>query len=144
MGKISKYFYVEEFVPPEIFSIYGDKSIWFVDKRLVTLSDFTRGFFGRQMIINDWLWKGSQKDRGFRMPNSTIGSTLSQHHFGRAEDYNIQGLAVQEVYQAILANAAAFMAAGLTAMEDIASTTTHTHNDCRWTGLPNILIVQPS
>lgn len=138
--KISQHFNLEEFVPQDIFNQYGEKSIWFIDPRLINLAEFIRTFFNKPMTING----NGLNERGFRSPDSSTGAKLSQHKFGRAIDFNIQGLTPQQVYDTILKNKDAFMKAGLTTMEDIKMTPTWTHVDVRQTNKLDILIVQPA
>ena len=152
MEKITKNFYITEFVSYKVFKQFGEKSHWFVDRRIVELAQFTRDYFWKSMTINNW-WDANESEQdalpserqysGFREPSCTIGGTLSQHRFGRAIDIRIVGLTPQEVYTAILAAKEKFMAAGLTTLEDIRDTPTWNHLDIRYTGKSDILIVRP-
>lgn len=150
--KISKDFYLTEFVSKNIYDQFGEKSIWFVDPRIVQLAQFTRDYFGKSITINNWYDEGDAFQKalpderqysGFREPACTIGGKLSQHRYGRAIDIRVSGLTPQEVYQAILAAEKQFMEAGLTTLEDIRDTPTWNHLDIRHTGLDKILIVRP-
>lgn len=135
------YFKIQEFVSKNVYTQYGEKSIWFVDPKIQKLANFTRKFFGRPVTINNWLWGGKLENRCFREPSLNIGAALSQHISGRAIDINVAGLTPKQVYAAILANEKAFMEAGLTCVEDISDTPTWCHLDIRNTGLNKILIV---
>lgn len=141
--KVSKNFRAEEFLPPEIFSSYGESSIWFIDKRTVDLAQFVRDFFQRSVTINNWHSGGSFKERGFRVPESKTGQRLSQHKYCRAVDFTVAGISPSEVKSTILHNSAKFLAVGMTTMESENYTPTWTHIDIRWTGLDSILIVKP-
>lgn len=143
MGKISTYFSIEEFVPKEIFSKYGDKSTWFIDRNTVLLADFIRDRFGKSMTINNWHTGGSFNNRGFRVPDCAIGGALSQHKFKTAFDFNIDGITPQEIYKDIIDHQDMYMKAGATTIEDISFTNGWNHIDRRWTGLDKILIVKP-
>ena len=151
MNKISKDFYITEFVSKNIFDTYGQKSMWFVDPRIITLAQFTRDTFGKPLTINDWwddepnetVLPNERRYSGFREPSCTIGGKLSQHRYGRAIDIKITGLTPQEIYAHVLANKKLFMDAGLTTLEDIRDTPTWNHLDLRYTGLNDILIVRP-
>lgn len=141
--KISTYFRIEEFVPKELYSKFGDKSIWFIDRGTVLLADFIRDRFGKSMTINNWHSGGSFNNRGFRMPDAAIGGALSQHKFGKAIDFNITGATPQEIYKDIIDNADMYMKAGATTVEDIAFTNGWNHIDRRYTNQSTLLIVKP-
>lgn len=140
---VSKYFQLEELVPKETFQAFGESSIWFLDKRLLTLADFVRDYFKAPVYINNWLWGGIENYRGYRPPTSTVGATQSQHRFGRAFDCSVKDLSPNQVYDTILKNPSQFISNGLTCMENILADNSHVHMDIRWTNSPTILIVNP-
>lgn len=140
---VSKYFDIRELVPQSVFKAYGDDSIWFIDPRLVKVLDAIRGHFKAPVTINNWHTGGTYQNRGYRLPNTTVGASLSQHKFGRAADINIKGYTPQSIYKEILANETLFLCLGLTTLEDIEMTPTWNHLDVRNTGLDRILIVKP-
>lgn len=141
--EFSKHFKIQEFVPSSIYNIWGERSVYFLDPRMITLADFMRDFFGKPITINNWYAGGNFDLRGFRPPDTLTGGKLSQHKFGRAFDSNVEGLTPQEVYETIIKNEYLFRNAGLTTMEDINFTTGWNHLDIRWTGLNFIQIVKP-
>ena len=64
------------------------------DYRLIEAFQALRDFIGRPMIVNS----------GYRSPlyNRKVGgSPKSQHVLGRAIDFRINGMAIEDVYQAI-------------------------------------------
>lgn len=140
---VSKYFIVQEFVPPEIYKQFGDMAWQFIDPRLVTLADYIREYFGKAMTINNWDSGGTLSLRGFRLPDTEVGGRLSQHKFGRAFDFNLTGITPQESYSVILKNKKSFMAKGLTTVENIDFTHTWNHVDVRYTGKTDLFIVNP-
>ena len=141
--KISTYFRIEELVPKELYVKFGEKSIWFIERGTVLLADFIRDRFGKSMTINNWHSGGPLNNRGFRMPDCAIGGVLSQHKFGRAIDYNIEGVTPQEAYKDIIDNSDMYLKAGATTVEDIAFTTGWIHLDRRWTNKNELSIVKP-
>lgn len=143
MNKISSYFYLYEFVPKEIYERWGDKSIWFIDRRIVLLADFIRDRFGKPMTINNWHEGGPFSYRGFRQRSCEVGGDLSQHRFGRAIDFSIKDTTVEEIYKDINDNFDMYSKAGLTTIEDISFTTHWIHADIRITNLETLLIVKP-
>lgn len=156
MGKASKNFNVEEFVPQKIFEKYGDASLWFVDPKIVSLAQYIREYFGKSMTINNWHSGGSFNYRGFRPDSfyyqwdnsisaykSKRKGKLSQHRMGRAIDFNISGLDCDEIRNEFLMNEQQWMEAGLTTIEDGAYAPTWVHIDIRHTGKDNLFIVKP-
>jgi len=139
--KVSKDFFLGEFIPPEVLEKYPEKGIWFVDPKIIAIAQFMRDRYRLPIIINDYLNKGNYINSGFRVPSCSIGAELSQHRFGRAIDPKIQGMFPEEVRDDIKRNWPLFKAVGLTTIE--ADTETWVHVDCRYTGLNELLIVSP-
>lgn len=136
--KLSKNFHLKEFMPDYIYAKWGDACIWFLDKRIVSISQALRDEFGA-ITING----GGYNFSGFRDPSCTVGGKLSQHRFGRAVDLKFADHDVQYVYQAIKLNETKWMNEGITTMENINFTPSWLHVDCRWTNMNKIKIVTP-
>jgi len=99
-----EYFQLFELVPHAQWSRTAHSTLWklFDDRVLITL-DALRKRHGR-MTMNDYHWGGHNEFRGWRPLDCAIGSTLSQHKFGRAADATFGDTGVEEVRQDILAN----------------------------------------
>ncbi|MDK2909652.1 MAG: hypothetical protein PWR20_1219 [Bacteroidales bacterium] len=139
--KVSKNFVIQEFVGPAIINARGEKAIQLLDYRIILIAQFIRDYFGRPMTINNWHIGGHFTERGFREPQTHTGAPFSQHKFGRAIDFTLDGLSPEEIRTEILKNQQLFLEKGLTCIE--AKTPTWVHIDCRYTGLDKILIVYP-
>lgn len=101
--KISENFKLEEFINPDSFyDLPGDKSLLLIDKRLVDIMEYIRYCFGRKIIINTWHNFGLHKNRGFRKEDCKEGAKYSQHKFGRAVDFEVEGFTSEEVFEEIL------------------------------------------
>ncbi len=137
--KVSKDFSLHEFVPPMIYEKYVDRSIWFVDPRIIELAQFIRERFGKPMTINNYLSGGGYQFSGFRDHLCGIGAVNSQHRHGRAIDFRIKGVAPAEIRQDIITNYSLYGESGLTTIE--ADTPTWVHVDCRNTNQETLLIV---
>jgi len=142
--KVSDNFTIQEFVPKEIYQIYSERSIWFVDQRLIDGMQWLREYFGASITINNWHTGGTLQNRGFRHPTTTTGARLSQHKFGRACDFNVAGLTAKQTFDKIrndwgIISGHTFF----TTMEDVQYTPTWTHIDGRDTGSMELLIVKP-
>lgn len=144
--KISANFDLREFIPPDVFNAYGASSTWFIQQELVTGTQFIRDYFDAAATINNWHTGGHFTERGYRTPNSTTGSKLSQHKRGAAIDFNIKGLTADQVRRRILDDQKTFLAQGFTAIEDEEFAITWCHIDRRYRlGNPDkILIVRPA
>jgi hypothetical protein len=137
--KISKDFSDFEFVPESIYGIYRDKSIWFIDPKIVAMAQFIRDRFGKPVTINNYLNGGQYQHSAFRDYSCSIGAENSQHRHGRAIDFRIYGMTSPEIRQDIIDNFKIYQAAGLTTIEG--GTPTWVHADCRFTNSNSLLIV---
>lgn len=138
--KLSKDFSLVEFVPPAIYERYLDKSIWFIDPKIVVMAQFLRNRFGKPVTINNHHSGGDFQYSGFRDYRSTIGAVNSQHRHGRAIDFRIKGVTPGEIREDIAVNFELYRTTGLTTIEE--DTATWTHIDCRNTGSDQLLIVK--
>lgn len=162
--KVSKNFDVREFVPPEIYNRFGDKSTWFVDEKIVKIAEFYKSFFfdyykkrngdtlkAVYIIVNSWHYGGGKKWSGLRYEGCGVGVSLSQHKFKSGFDCEIMlkfkdGTKIEanyvEVHKAIQDNEVLFMSNGVTTVEDVRIAKGWLHTDTRWIpGQKNILIV---
>lgn len=96
-----EYFKAYELVPKKIYNQYGEKSLWFLDNRILIAADDLRRKYGKA-TINDWYWGGNYDSRGFRPPQDQDGANLSQHRFGRALDIVFESGDVYEIREDIL------------------------------------------
>ena len=142
-----KYFREEEFFSPSVIAEEIKKgsfgTIWrLIDSRIIWTADKIREHFcgiGKTgnvdvMIMNDYLWGGKNKYRGYRSIDIDIirdknkFSQTSQHCFGRGIDYKFKHTTVDEVRNDILNNQDEERYQYITAVElDV----TWNHNDVR-------------
>jgi hypothetical protein len=146
--KVSASFDLEEFVDRETFQRYREKSIWFIDPKIIALAEFYRMHFKAPVTINTWHKGGQFQYRGFRPPACKEGAALSQHRFGRAFDCTILGLSADEVRAEILSFPQVFLDLGLSTLENGTFAPTWVHSDIRNTAMDlsrptQILIVKP-
>ena len=145
MYRVSTNFILEEFIDPETFSIFGERSVWFIDPVIVRVVQFIRDRHGVPVTVNNWhIAGGKYNESGYRRPNTTTGGKLSQHKFGRASDIKTTGITRQELYKDIIDNQSLYMKVGLTTVEHIDSTPSWVHLDCRYIpDIKEIFIVKP-
>lgn len=140
--KISENFCLQEFVPPEIYTKFGNSSIWFIDNRLINVVQYIRTATKKPLTINNWHKGGTYKESGYRVPDSTTGAKYSQHKFGRAADLKSE-LTPQEIYLFIKDSWKVLSSLGLTTVENVEATKTWLHIDLRHSDKRELLIVNP-
>jgi hypothetical protein len=123
---------VQEYVCPEIYNKYGDKSIWFMDPRILWTIDAIRDLFNKPIIINNYSFSSVQdpfKYRGLRpFGLHGIEAQMSQHFFGRAIDFDVIDYPPNTVREEILSNQKEAAFKYITALE---LNVNWVHIDCR-------------
>lgn len=100
-----KYFHLDELFPQKMIENIPEYVLFqMLDPRLIITIDKIRERFGKPMIINNWAVSGLFHYRGYRPASPAIGSPLSQHKFGRAVDFDIEGHKAEEVRVDIIKN----------------------------------------
>lgn len=138
-----KNFNIKELVPKSVYDKYGEFSWRFLDKQAVIGLQLFREWWGVPVMVNNWHNGGRFHNRGFRMPNTTVGAFLSQHKFGRAWDLNVRGIPSDDVYDSILADEDYFFEIGITRMEKKKYTKGWTHIDFALTTFDHIQLIRP-
>ena len=101
-----KHFRIEELVDPETHRVFGEKSWWFFDEKLLRVIDRLRENLGQPITANNWLWGGNYTWRGLRTLDCGIGADYSQHRLGKALDFTVRNMTSCEVRKHILDNIA--------------------------------------
>jgi len=138
--KVSKNFYLSEFIYPELLEMPRILPIWFINPKIITIAQAIRDRFGKPVIINNWFDMGKYYHSGLRPFDCETGAALSQHKFGRAIDVKVIGIDALEVQLDIKRNWLYYKDSGLTTIED--ATPSWTHMDCRNTGSNSLFIIQ--
>ncbi len=142
--QVSENFYLDEFIPPDMYSERGARAVSLIDIRIVLAAQFIRDTIGKPMVCNNWWNGGKFTQRGLRPSNSTVGARWSQHKYGRGLDFHIVGMKPQEIQSVILQNEEMFISRQwITRMEDVRDTPTWCHIDCANTGQSQIQIFRP-
>jgi len=108
VGYLPQHFSLNELVPPEILSEYGEQAWQFLDDRLLWSLDALWSHFqpreGQKyaVVVNSYPWGGKNRYRGYRPTSYTEGATNSQHRHGRAADVTVVGYSPADVYAEIL------------------------------------------
>jgi len=139
--KISANFDVRELVPPEIWSVYKERSVKFVDQRIVNLLEAIRTLCGNKSVtVNNWHYGGKFRYRGYRPPECKVGAIKSMHRIFKAVDFDVEGMTAEEVRGVIRMNQVELMKLGLRRME---SGVSWVHIDTKETGLQTIKEFKP-
>lgn len=96
---VPKYFKDYELLPPEVIESAGVNALLLMDERILIALDAVRKLIGFPVIVNNWHSGGSFTQRGFR--TEVIGAKYSQHRYGRAVDFDVQGMTAEQVRNAI-------------------------------------------
>jgi hypothetical protein len=129
--KISKDFQLEEFIPKEIYSKLGKRSIVLLDNRIIHVAQALREVYG-EAFINEWMTGGNANWRGWRPWWCPIGAHYSQHKFGRAVDLTFKNKLAKEIREDIRENQAYWYNVGIRRVEE---STRYLHVDLCETGL---------
>jgi len=138
------HFDLEELVDPTTWNLLGEKAWWLLDPRLLWTLDQIRERYNQPVTVNTWKWQQEKPEtmRGFRPSSTTEGRFHSQHRYGRATDFDVEGMTADEVRADILShqNDSAFQY--ITCLETDIS---WVHLDCRnWDRTKHgILLVKP-
>lgn len=143
--QLTKNFILQEFVPKEIYQVWGEKSIQFLDFRIVEFAQLIRDNLGQRIVINNWHTGGQFNESGLRSFLTKTGTRMSQHKFGRAVDLKLVDLKNMPLFdsgkilrQEVQKNWDVYKHLITTTEAD---TTTWAHFDCRYTGSDDLLIV---
>lgn len=97
-------FVVQEFVPPDVYSLLGDKAIRLIDPAVLAILAQIRADYG-PLIVNNWHTGGTFKYRGFRPLNCREGAPLSMHREGKAIDCHSPRIPVEQMRREVIAKA---------------------------------------
>lgn len=85
--------------------MYGEDFVWgFMDARILQVLDWMRERLSRRITINDYKWGGRFQNRGYRSNLYAKALYASQHLHGRAVDFVVEGMSVEEVHSWLEAN----------------------------------------
>lgn len=91
------HFKAYEVVPESVYIDRGEKALQLLDVELLTFIDRLRAALGRRITINTWKWGGKHSYRGLRNSGSKYFKLYSQHTYGKALDFTVEGMASEEV-----------------------------------------------
>jgi len=122
------HFDIRELVDKNMYDEWGESAWMFMRTDALVSLDNIRDYFGKPVIVNDWMFGGSFQYRGFRTPWCAIGASISQHRLGNAFDLDVKGMGADEVRQVIISMKDHPAFERITCME---TGTAYIHFDCR-------------
>jgi len=140
--KITENFYLDELIHPDFYD--GTiRPLKFLDNRIIEGLQIVRKKMGCPFTVNNWAAGGTRAFSGLRPFSSGIGSSLSQHKFGRAFDF-VCKYSPSEVLEELKTMEGELIQSGrITRIEDPEFTTTWSHIDCAYTGQDLFKIFKP-
>jgi len=131
--KVSNNFVIQEFVPSQIYGIFGggEKCLWYIDPRIIQAVQLLRDILDTPIMVNNWHKGGTLDERGYRMPRTKTGGDISQHKYGRACDLSSQKYKPAQILEAMRANFDKFKELEVLTVENLTFTPTWVHMDCR-------------
>tara|TARA_R110000796_G_scaffold227145_1_gene343718 strand:- start:428 stop:862 length:435 start_codon:yes stop_codon:yes gene_type:complete len=103
MYKLKNYV-VQEFVDKKTYQRFGDKSIRYLDVRMLKLSDWLREKTDSPITINNWHTGGQFNWSGIRTTRSSYYSDYSGHSWGSALDYKSKTHSAAQLQQLVIDN----------------------------------------
>lgn len=101
-NEIAAYFIPQELVCRHVFDRFGSRSYDYMDARLLEVLLWLRKSLGRPIYANNWDGGGLLSQRGYRcnlcdIVKSKKTAYLSAHTRGQALDFDVKGMAAEEV-----------------------------------------------
>lgn len=127
--KVSDNFFLDEFVPKSAITQLGDRARFLVCPEIFEAAQFIRDHINRPMVINDWATGGPYQNRGWRSLYSRVGSKASWHKLGRAFDFDIPGMSIDQTFNEVIHISEELYNIGLRRIESKAFTPSWIHLD---------------
>ncbi len=149
--KLTKNFYLWEFISPGIWRTRREKALWLLDKPTILIVQKLRTRIGKGITCCNWhdpidgypIYKYS----GYRSPSCKIGAKLSDHRIAKSVDLKILGLpnrGADILRDEIITNyKSIYQPMGLTVIEHEDFAVNWCHLSTRWTGLNTLSIIKP-
>lgn len=146
--KVSKNFYLDEFINPDTYKKFGYKSQRYIRPELIQIAQLLRDFTKLPITVNDWATGGGYSESCLRDFNTSTGAKYSAHKFGAGMDLKIGDLTSTQMAHIIIDNYEdIFKPLGITRIENPEFTRGKyrdwLHIDVLWTGEKDLQIIKP-
>lgn len=138
--KITDNFCLDEFVHPDMYAQFYERSRLFIRPELFAIAQAIRNHFG-SLTINSYALGGQLKESGLRMPNTLTGAKYSMHKYGCAIDIHPSKATPEEIREFVISHYDIFKGLGLRRME--IDTPTWVHLDVGNTGSDVLILFKP-
>ena len=103
--KVSENFYLDEFIHPNIYNQWGERSKRYLNPKLVDLVQSLRNVFG-SITINNWATGGNFINSGLRDFKDPLGGKLNRsgHYYGNCADLKFGSTTIKTVHELIMSN----------------------------------------
>lgn len=108
------YFNPKDFVPDTIYQDRKEKSYQLINKDLLIFIDHLRSALNAPVLVN----RAGMQYRGLRTPECAEYSKYSQHTYGNAIDFDVQGMSADSVRKWIIEHRNLWWVAPITFIED--------------------------
>lgn len=116
--KVSDNFYLDEFVPVNIYKEYGQSSLRFINPKAIIAAQTFRNITDRPGIINNWFKGGSYQYSGYRPVEYKKGAKRSMHKILGAFDYKCAGMTSFEMHDILMDHEHLFYRIGVRRVEN--------------------------
>ena len=116
-----------EYIPKELYNLYGDKGMRYINPKIPLIMQAIRTFMGKPITINNWFDGGDRNGSCLRLPSNKDYTQWSDHSMGNACDFIVSGMDSLEVQKIITKSALTgqLINLGLTSIEDGTQGWTH-------------------
>jgi len=141
--KVSKNFFLDEVIHPNIYNRFKGMSTKYINKELIILLQLIRDNYGEPIYINTWATGGVLINSGLRDYKTPLGGKLnrSRHYYGLCLDLHTKD--IKALQKHIYENRDKYFRLGLTVIEDFKYTPTWCHISVEWTKLDKVQIIKP-
>jgi len=123
-----KHFVEEEYIPKQLWDYFktkynnGKMAMRYINPKIPIFMEWLRNTLGKRIVINTWHLNLAPEQtfdgRCLRLPGDSKYKLTSDHNYGLAVDFEVDGMIAEEVRQALLYTYSSFfLALGATIME---------------------------
>lgn len=132
--KLSEHYYIDELVCKEVYMQFYEKSIYFIDKKLIDCIEQLRTYFNTVLTFNTWFTGGDINNAGFVIDNIV----KDQRSYGRGVNiYFPKGTNYDTIRETIRNKYDTFRKMGISTIKT--GTKDYLYIDVRWTNMDKLL-----
>lgn len=101
MGSVSKNFDGFEVLPRELYYKFGDQAMRYLNPKIIIILQIIRDFYNVKVSVNEWK-TGGIDGRTIRLVSDKCFNEFSDHTYGNAVDFSVEGKTGSEVFHDVL------------------------------------------